>query len=223
MWHILVKGGWMMIPIILCSFVAVATIIERFCFFRRIGKKNRGEEVVKLVREGQINNARQIVESEKTQNGLPIMKVFYAGITHSDEPEGAMEAAAINEISGMKRGFAALDTIITLSPLLGLLGTIIGMINAFHVMASSGLGQPHAVTGGVAEALVCTAAGISVAIVTLIPYNYFLARVERESDLIESMATQLELALGNSTHTPHHRQLENQQSTLKSSRQGVSV
>jgi biopolymer transport protein ExbB len=139
------------------------------------------------------------------------MKVFYAGITHPDEPEGVMEAAAINEISGMKRGFAALDTIITLSPLLGLLGTIIGMINAFHVMASSGLGQPHAVTGGVAEALVCTAAGISVAVVALIPYNYFLVRVERESDLIETMAKQLEWR---STIPPiprSHRQLDNQQ------------
>src|SRR5208283_1148052 len=94
-----------------------------------------------------------------------------------------------------KRGLVALDTIITLSPLLGLLGTIIGMINAFNVMAATGLGQPHAVTGGVAEALVCTAAGISVAIVTLIPYNYFLSRVEGETDLIESYATRLESAI----------------------------
>ncbi len=96
----------------------------------------------------------------------------------------------------MKRGLTALDTIITLSPLLGLLGTIIGMINSFNIMASAGLGQPHAVTGGVAEALVCTAAGISVAVVTLVPYNYFLARVERETDVIEMTATRLELAMG---------------------------
>lgn len=223
MWHILVKGGWMMIPIILCSFVAVATIIDRFFFFRRINKESRGEEVLELVRKGQMNDARQIVESEKTQNALPVMKVFFAGMNHASDPEGAMEAAAITEVSVMKRGFAALDTIITLSPLLGLLGTIIGMINAFNVMAVSGMGQPHAVTGGVAEALVCTAAGISVAVVTLIPYNYFLARMERETDLIETMATQLELALGNSAHTPHHLQLENRQVPLQSSREGVSV
>jgi biopolymer transport protein ExbB len=95
----------------------------------------------------------------------------------------------------MKRGLVALDTIITLSPLLGLLGTIIGMIGAFNVMATAGLGQPHAVTGGVAEALVCTAAGIAVAVVTLIPYNYFLSRVEGETDVIEVYATRLELAV----------------------------
>ena len=84
---------------------------------------------------------------------------------------------------------------LVLGPLLGLLGTIIGMINAFGIMAESGLGQPHAVTGGVAEALVCTAAGIFVAVTTLVPYNYFLTRVEQESERIELYATRVESAL----------------------------
>ena len=75
-----------------------------------------------------------------------------------------MEAAGVAELSLMRRGLPALDTIITLSPLLGLLGTIIGMMKSFNIMAISGMGQPHAVTGGVAEALVCTAAGITVAV-----------------------------------------------------------
>jgi biopolymer transport protein ExbB len=68
-------------------------------------------------------------------------------------------------------------------------------MNSFNVMAMSGLGQPHAITGGVAEALVCTAAGITVAVISLIPYNYFLARVEREAEAIEAYATRLEIAL----------------------------
>jgi biopolymer transport protein ExbB len=70
-----------------------------------------------------------------------------------------------------------------------------GMMNSFNVMAISGLGQPHAITGGVAEALICTAAGITVAVITLIPYNYFLTRVEREAEEIEAYATRLEIAL----------------------------
>jgi biopolymer transport protein ExbB len=123
------------------------------------------------------------------------MKILSVGITHRSEPAGAMEAAGIAELSVMKRGLVALDTIITLSPLLGLLGTIIGMISSFNIMATTGLGQPHAVTGGVAEALIATASGITVAVVTLIPYNYFLNRVEREADVIETYATRLELAL----------------------------
>jgi biopolymer transport protein ExbB len=197
MWHILVKGGWMMLPIALCSLVSVTVIIDRYFFFRRFKAASRAEEVIGLVRKRRIEEALRITqETEGTKAALPVMRVLSAGITHSFEPAGAMEVAAVTEVSAMKRGLVALDTVVTLSPLLGLLGTIIGMMDAFNVMATAGLGQPHAVTGGVAEALVCTAAGISVAVVTLIPYNYFLARTERETDVIETTATRLELALG---------------------------
>ena len=167
----------------------------RAMFFLQTHKGSKpGRRVVGLVREGRIEEALNITDG--IGGGLPVMKVLSAGMSHSFEPAGAMESAAAAEVSAMKRGLTALDTIITLSPLLGLLGTIIGMINSFNIMASAGLGQPHAVTGGVAEALVCTAAGISVAVVTLVPYNYFLARVERETDVIEMTATRLELAMG---------------------------
>jgi biopolymer transport protein ExbB len=200
MWHVLIKGGWMMIPIALCSVVAVAIIIDRCFLFRRIKGPSRADEVIGLVAKGRIEEAMRAADGmAATRTGLPVIRVLSAGITHSFAPAGAMEAAAAMEVSLMKRGLTALDTIITLSPLLGLLGTIIGMIDAFNVMATAGLGQPHAVTGGVAEALVCTAAGISVAVVTLIPYNYFLACTERQMDVIETAATRLELALGAST------------------------
>jgi biopolymer transport protein ExbB len=88
-----------------------------------------------------------------------------------------------------------LDTVVTLSPLLGLLGTVTGMIAAFGVMSTTGLEQPHAITGGVAEALIATAAGLGVAIVTLVPYNYFSTRAERTLDEIETQGTRLELIL----------------------------
>lgn len=193
----------MMLPIALCSVVSVTIIINRYFFFRRLATASPAEEVIGLVRKGRIEEALRIADGAgAAKSALPVMRVLSAGITHAFEPAGAMEAAAVNEVSAMKRGLTALDTIITLSPLLGLLGTIIGMIDAFNVMATAGLGQPHAVTGGVAEALVCTAAGISVAVVTLIPYNYFLARTEGETDVLETTATRLELALGASAG-PH--------------------
>ena len=190
MFHALVKGGWMMLPLLACSLVSVTIIIERLLFFRRTGKAHRAEEVLANVRHGHSDEALAITDEEP----LPIMRVLRAGLTHS-EPSGAMEAAGVAELSLMRRGLPALDTIVTLSPLLGLLGTIIGMIKSFNIMAVSGMGQPHAVTGGVAEALVCTAAGIAVAVVTLVPYNYFLARIEREAEGIEAYATRLEIAL----------------------------
>ena len=194
----LVKGGWMMIPLAICSLVAVTIIIDRLIFFKRISVPHRAEEVIGLVRTGRVDEALSIVDQTDGVSRvwvLPLMKVFSAGITHRSEPAGAMEAAGIAELSVMKRGLVALDTIITLGPLLGLLGTIIGMISSFNIMATTGLGQPHAVTGGVAEALIATASGITVAVITLIPYNYFLAKIEREADVIETYSTRLELAL----------------------------
>ena len=106
-----------------------------------------------------------------------------------------MQAAAKHETARMRRALPVLDTIITLSPLLGLLGTVTGMIAAFGVMATTGINQPTAITGGVAEALIATAAGLAIAIVTLVPHNYFLARSEHALDEIEGQGTRLELIL----------------------------
>jgi biopolymer transport protein ExbB len=107
----------------------------------------------------------------------------------------AMEAASQAELHRLKRYLPMLDTIITLAPLLGLLGTITGMISSFGIVSEAGLGQPHAITGGVAEALIATATGLSIAILALVPYNYFRVKTETMTDLIEERATRLELVL----------------------------
>ena len=106
-----------------------------------------------------------------------------------------MEAAAQAQIPVLKSRLGTLDTIVTLAPLLGLLGTVVGMIGSFDIMSEAGMGQPHAVTGGVAEALIATATGLLIAILTLIPYNYFSARVEKEMDAMEHFSSSLELLL----------------------------
>ena len=187
----LLKGGWMMFPLAVCSIVAVAVIIERFRFFRRIGGTGLAEKVLDMIAGERLDEALDVAR----KSSLPLLRVMAAGIAGRSNSTKAMEAAGINELSAMRRGLPVLDTIVTLSPLLGLLGTIIGMISSFQIMAVSGMGQPHAVTGGVAEALIATAAGITVAVIALIPYNYFLSRVERETETIEQYATRLEMAL----------------------------
>jgi biopolymer transport protein ExbB len=191
MFDALVKGGWMMLPLAACSLVSLTIIIERFFLFSRMGSPDRATEVITLVGKRQTEEAMAIAEEAAS----PVMRVLGAGMTHRREPSRVMESAGTAELSTMRRGLPALDTIITLSPLLGLLGTILGMIKSFHIMGTSGLGQCNLITGGVAEALVCTAAGITVAVVTLIPYNYFQARIEREADAMETYATRLEIAL----------------------------
>jgi biopolymer transport protein ExbB len=195
--EMLTKGGWIMLPLIICSLVSVAVIIERFIYLRCVGAYSEVETFLELVSSGSKTAEAQalVIDSKR-----PIVKILGAGFANRVNAAKAMEAVAINEITTMKQGLPILDTIITLSPLLGLLGTIIGMMGSFQIMATTGMGQPHAVTGGVAEALIATATGISVAVITLIPYNYFLARIEKETESIEHYATRLEMILSTSTH-----------------------
>lgn len=193
--QLLMGGGWMMIPILGCSLLALTVSIERGFQFRSLRFSRLADRMIKLVEQGKWTDALALAEQRQS----PTLRVLAAGIFHRDQqPDKAMEAAGIGELSRLKRGLSVLDTIITLGPLLGLLGTIIGMIDSFDIMSESGLGNPHAVTGGVAEALICTAAGIGVAVITLIPYNLFLSLVERETERIEQYATKLQSFLGNS-------------------------
>jgi biopolymer transport protein ExbB len=191
------KGGWMMIPIVICSLLALTISIERLIYFKKFGASRFAPKMLTLIEEGKFTDALAVAERTPS----PVLQVVSMGIQERDSsPSKAMEATAILELTKMKRGLSALDTVITLGPLLGLLGTIIGMIDSFGIMSESGLGNPHAVTGGVAEALICTAAGIFVAVTTLIPYNFFLSRVEQETEKIEFYATKTEAVLGEKNH-----------------------
>jgi biopolymer transport protein ExbB len=187
----LMNGGWMMIPLFVCSIVSVGIIIERARYFRYACSIADVDQIFSYVAKNKIADAIRIARESEP----PVLKVFIAGLTHRNAPDVAMESATIAHIATLKRRLPALETIITLAPLLGLLGTIIGMIDSFQIMSLTGNSQPHAVTGGVAEALICTATGICVAVLTLIPYNYFLSRVDRETEKIEEYATRLELLL----------------------------
>jgi len=188
----------MMIPIIACSLLALTISIERLIYFKKVGASRFAPKMLSLIEQGKFTDALAVAEHKPSS----VILVISTGIHQRDSsPTKAMEAAAILELTKMKRGLPALDTVITLGPLLGLLGTIIGMIDSFGIMSQSGLGNPHAVTGGVAEALICTAAGIFVAVTTLIPYNFFLSRVEQETEKIEFYATKAETALKGKTRS----------------------
>jgi biopolymer transport protein ExbB len=189
---IIVKGGLVMIPLVLCSVISLAVTIERILYWHRISSKKSVEDMLLSVETG------------KTERGvLPGSGVITTCSAGSRRRAGhrnpsyskAMEVAAQGELPILKRRLVILDTIITLAPLLGLLGTITGMISSFGIMSDTGLGQPHAVTGGVAETLIATATGLLIAILTLIPYNYFTSRAEKEMEDIEYFASRLELAL----------------------------
>jgi biopolymer transport protein ExbB len=188
----IVKGGLIMIPLLAASLIAVTVIVERFFFWRSLRAHKIDSTILTLVAEGDFTQAMAVASTSRH----PVARVLRAGLRSRDVAPGtAMQAAAQGELRQLRRYLPALDTIITLAPLLGLLGTITGMISAFGIVSEAGLGQPHAITGGIAEALIATATGLLVAIVALIPYNYFRARVEEMTDVMEEQATRLELLL----------------------------
>jgi biopolymer transport protein ExbB len=189
---IVIKGGPVMVPLFACSIIGLAVVIERMMFWRRAGDRRAGEEVLALVEVGELNKALECARQAKS----PLVRVLASGLAHRNPTvTKALEVAAQREVPVLKRRLTILDTIITLAPLLGLLGTVTGMIGSFGIMSQVGIGQPHAVTGGVAEALIATATGLLIAILSLVPYNYFSNRAEREMEDIEYYASRLELAL----------------------------
>ena len=104
-----------------------------------------------------------------------------------------MEAAAADEVKKMERYMGILDTIIMVAPLLGILGTVVGIIFSFDMLGESGIGDPRAVTGGIAQALISTASGLTIAITTVLPFNYFTSRIDSAAQAIEKYATSLEI------------------------------
>jgi biopolymer transport protein ExbB len=181
-----------MIPLLACSFISLALTIERLVFWGKIKSRKAADSMLGLVEQGKVEQALTIGRDSAN----PIARVLAAGLAHRNPaPAKAMEAAAQAQVPMLKSRLGALDTIITLAPLLGLLGTVVGMIGSFDIMSEAGMGQPHAVTGGVAEALIATATGLLIAILTLIPYNYFSSRVEKEMDAMEHFSSSLELLL----------------------------
>lgn len=190
----LLKGGPVMWPLFACAIFSVAVMIERFISIGNAAKNNEGltEKVRELLGQGRVAEAQKLCEDTPG----PIPALLANGIRNrdldSDSIERAMEELALRETPLLYRRLGILDTIITVAPLLGLLGTVTGMIRSFHVVGSAaGLNNPNAITGGVAEALIATATGLAIAIVTLVGYNYLTEKVKEIIADMEVRATQL--------------------------------
>ena len=197
MWEIVRAGGWMMGPIILFSVVAAAIILERLWTLqdRRVIPSDLTRRVWQLVEAGQVND--QVIEALRQNSALG--KVLAAGLANRHRSREAMmerlEDAGRHVVHELERFLNTLGTIAGVSPLLGLLGTVGGIIKSFNAITSGGMGDPRLLSGGIAQALVTTAAGLMVAIPSLIAYRYLRGRVDRIVIEIEKDAIQLADAL----------------------------
>jgi biopolymer transport protein ExbB len=197
MWEIVRAGGPLMWPIILCSIAAIAIVAERLWTLsaQRVMPRGLLQKVWQLVDNNQINDK---VIAALEQNS-PLGRVLAAGLANRHRPREVMierlEDTGRHVVHELERFLNTLGTIASVTPLLGLLGTVTGIIKAFNAITEGGMGDPRMLSGGISEALITTAAGLLVAIPALIAYRYLRGRVERIVIDMEKNAIQLADAL----------------------------
>ena len=189
----ILRGGFMMYPLLAAALVALTAILERFYIFRSRYSTDPGlvYQLMEQVRKGEFAQAKTVCEQNKT----PVTSVIACGLHHFENPPEEMELAMKNEaehwIPRLEKKIDIIDTVITAAPLMGLLGTITGMMNSFKVLSEKGVNEPNAITGGVAEALIATATGLVIALVCLVAYNYLSGRIKVFIYDVESAASRL--------------------------------
>jgi biopolymer transport protein ExbB len=180
MFELIKAGGWVMVPLILCSIAALAIIGERLWTLRKqfVAPPTLVNQVQAWLKAGQMNDARL----QLLRDSSPLGRVLAAGVVnrrHKREiVKEAIEDAGRHTVPELERYLNSLGTIAAIAPFLGLLGTVLGMIQMFAGIGSQGLGDPSIVASGISQALVATAAGLAVAIPALMFYRYLRARVD---------------------------------------------
>jgi biopolymer transport protein ExbB len=196
------KGGPVMWPILVVSIVALTVVLERCIWwsgrwFRRDPK--RIEKVFTAIENGDTAEASRLSRGSRD----PVLRMLWNGLNHQHSSlEAALQVAAGIEIKRAGRFLVVMDTLVTLAPLLGLLGTITGLIRSFSFLGNEELAV-QAVTGGIAEALIATACGLGIAIFALIPFNFFTSRVSNLEFELQTAATNLEVMLQAQTAERH--------------------
>lgn len=193
---VLRDGGLLMIPIGVCSFVLLVFVFERAISLRRgrVIPRPFVRRFLEQLREGQLTRDEAVKLCE--ENSSPVAEVFGAAVRKWGRPSVEVEQAIIDAgervTNGLRRYLRLFNGVSTISPLLGLLGTVLGMIRAFNAIVTAGaMGRPELLANGISQALLTTAAGLSVAIPALIAYLYFISRVDRLIISIDSLGQQV--------------------------------
>jgi biopolymer transport protein ExbB len=189
-------GGPIMHPLLITSLIAFSVAIERMFFVLREKRRRRPDLVIEMLDCIEKDDPERAIKIGRTTKDYVAKTLLYAWEHREKSLGSALMLAANNELKRLGRGLPVLDTCITVAPLLGLLGTVTGMMHSFSLMGGD-LGAPGAITGGISEALIATAAGLIIAIVALLPFNYLNARLDEARHQIEAAATRLELLMKN--------------------------
>ena len=198
MWELVRAGGPFMWPIIACSIAAVGILLERLWTLQR--KRVLPEELIKRVSQLAETNQVNPKVIEALEKNSPLGRVMAAALANRDRGRDIMmervQDTGRHVVHELERFLNSLGTIASISPLLGLLGTVAGIINAFNAVMLGGMGDPRALAGGISEALITTAGGLAVAIPSFIAYRYLRGKVERIVIDMEKIAVSFADSLG---------------------------
>jgi biopolymer transport protein ExbB len=198
MWEIVKAGGPFMVPIILCSIIAAGILLERLWTLQR--KRVLPQELIKRVTDLADKNQVTPKVIEALEKNSPLGRVLAAALANRDRGREIMmervEDTGRHVIHELERFLNSLGTIASISPLLGLLGTVTGIIRAFNAVMLGGMGDPRMLAGGISEALITTAGGLAVAIPSFIAYRYLRGKVEGIVVDMEKIAVKFADSLG---------------------------
>ncbi len=187
------SGGWLMLPILACSVLATAIVMERLWTLRR--RRIMPDQLVSQI--WQWHRQSQLTAERLTliRNGSPLGRILMAGLVNRHHSREVMKEAIHDTgrqvVAQLERYLDTLGTIASVTPLLGLLGTVLGMIDVFRVIMDAGVGNPGVLAGGISKALITTAAGLSVAIPALMFHRYFVSKVDSLTIGMEEQALRL--------------------------------
>lgn len=189
-----IHGGWIMWPILLASVAAFTVVLERTFFIFNEGRKRSRKKLDQFFAKCEKHDLDGAVAISKSTKDFVVVALGYALANRETSLHSALVYSSQTTIKKFTRGLAVLDTVITLAPMLGLLGTVTGMMGSFQAISGDN-GNPTAVMGGISEALIATAAGLGIALVCLLPYNYLNAKIEEAQKDLETAAARLEILI----------------------------
>ena len=193
MFELISSGGWLMVPIILCSVISVAIIIERLWTLKKdsVAPADLVIDIEHLLEQHQLTDDRL----EELQQSSYLGRILVAGLSFPNQAPAdirrSIEEAGRHVVHELEKYLNALGTIAAITPLLGLLGTVIGMIKVFAAITAVGVGNPQILAGGISEALITTAAGLSVGIPSLMFHRYFKGKINELTVDMEQHALRL--------------------------------
>lgn len=193
MLELMKAGGWLMLPIVACSTIAMAIVMERLWILRR--QRIMPDGLVTRIWQWHCQKQLTSERIVEVRDGSPLGRMLTAGLVNREHSREVMKEAIHDSgrqvVAEMERYLNTLGTIASVTPLLGLLGTVIGMIDVFGVIMNAGVGNPGVLAGGISKALITTAAGLSVAIPTLMFHRYFNSKVSKLAIGMEEQALKL--------------------------------